>query len=272
MISVNGEKIELGHFPDGTMLLNVKPCKYGPANIMWKYEDDKEMVALLYITSHIRENSCADMNLILPYIPNARQDRVKNETDVFTLKYFADLINYIYFDHVIVFDPHSSVSCALLDRLVVVTPESIINSVFQNVSRIERKPPLVFYPDEGSMKRYSGMLTAPYAFGVKKRNWETGKIQSLDVIGDADTINGSNVLIIDDICSKGGTFYHSALKLKEMSANHIYLYVSHCENTIFDGKLLNSGLIERIYTTNSLFTHSHDLIEVIDIKEILNEH
>ena len=72
------------------------------------------------------------------------------------------------------------------------------------------------------------------------------------------------MLIIDDICSKGGTFYHSAKKLKELGAKNIYLYISHCENTILQGDLLTSGLIERVFTTDSIFTKSHEKIEVMN--------
>lgn len=67
-------------------------------------------------------------------------------------------------------------------------------------------------------------------------------------------ISGNNILIIDDISSRGGTFYHSAKKLKELGANKIYLYVSHCEETILDGEVFTSGLIEKVFTTDSIFT------------------
>ena len=73
---------------------------------------------------------------------------------------------------------------------------------------------------------------------------------------------GKDILIVDDICSYGGTFLHSAKKLKEFGANKIYLYVSHCENSILKGQLMSSGLIERVFTTNSIFTESHERIEV----------
>ena len=33
------------------------------------------------------------------------------------------------------------------------------------------------------MKRYSGMIDRPFAFGIKKRDWATGKIMGLDVSG-----------------------------------------------------------------------------------------
>jgi ribose-phosphate pyrophosphokinase len=121
----------------------------------------------------------------------------------------------------------------------------------------------MFYPDSGAMKRYSGMVNLPYAFGIKRRNWETGVIEGLDVAGAVDQIAGKDILIVDDICSRGGTFYHSAKKLKELGANKIYLYVSHCENTILEGELLDSGLIEKVYTTDSIFTKSHEKVEVL---------
>ena len=121
----------------------------------------------------------------------------------------------------------------------------------------------MFYPDEGAMKRYSGMADKPYVFGMKKRDWATGQIKGLDVAGATEFIEGNRVLIVDDICSRGGTFYHSAKKLKELGAKEIYLYVSHCENTILEGEVLSSGLIEKVFTTDSLFTGKDERIEVI---------
>jgi ribose-phosphate pyrophosphokinase len=114
------------------------------------------------------------------------------------------------------------------------------------------------------MKRYSGMFQLPYAFGIKKRDWSTGKIEGLEISGLAECIENKNILIVDDICSRGGTFYHSAKKLKELGANKIYLYISHCENTILEGEVLTSGLIEKVYTTNSIFTERHEKVEVFD--------
>ena len=70
---------------------------------------------------------------------------------------------------------------------------------------------------------------------------------------------------MDDICSRGGTFYHSAKKLKELGAKEVCLYVTHCENTIIEGELLTSDLIEKVYTTNSIFTKEHEKIEVFEL-------
>ena len=271
MLKVNGQKVEIGNFPDGTMLINGifanGYCSESLNEISWYYENDSELLALIFITKHLRANGNPNIVLFMPYIPNARQDRVKSNKDVFTLKYFAEVINDLKFDEVFVLDPHSYVSEALINNIRVISPEYLVKMVLQEIGRAEYVEPLMFYPDEGASKRYSGMIKLPYAFGIKKRDWQTGKILSLDVAGDIDKIKGNNILIVDDICSKGGTFYYAAKKLKELGAKNIYLYISHCENSILTGDLIKSDLVKQIFTTNSIFTQEHPLIKVFDLEE-----
>lgn len=265
MIKLNGKVVKLNKFPDGTLLLKEK-VKSEKAKITWYFNNNEELVALIYLVRHLKQNGIKVIDLDMPYIPNARQDRVKNGEDIFTLKYFADVINWLQFNSVTVLDPHSSVSEALINNIRIRTPENYVNRAIEGVFGIET----FFYPDEGAMKRYSTMFNMPYAFGIKKRDWETGQIRGLDISGMTDMIEDKKILIVDDICSRGGTFYYSAKKLKELGANEIYLYVSHCENTIIEGELLTSGLIEKVFTTNSLYTERHKKVEVLNYEDELN--
>lgn len=257
MISINGKEVILNKFPDETLRLNpdIESILNQSVTICWHFESNEEMIAVMFLANHARRVGANRVNLIMPYIPNARQDRVKNNTDVFTLKYFAEFINNIHFNKVVVLDPHSSVSEALINNIEVESPKPYIEKVIEEIKKeINSETFIAFYPDEGAMKRYSGMLDMPYAFGIKKRNWETGKIEGLDISGEKDLIKNSNIIIVDDISSRGGTFYFSAKKLKELGAKNIYLYISHCEKTIFDGEIFKSGLIKKVFTTNSIFT------------------
>ena len=70
----------------------------------------------------------------MPYIPNARMDRVKNSDEVFTLKYFAEFINDLKFDTVEVLDPHSNVSTALIDNISIIEPTDIILHILETVN------------------------------------------------------------------------------------------------------------------------------------------
>lgn len=268
MIKLNGQKVDIGHFPDGTLLLKECVSDYSKkAVVMWLFENNEELVALYFLTKHIRSNGINDIELCMPYIPNARQDRVKNPEDVFTLRYFAEMINSLNFSKVTVLDPHSYVSEALINNIRVQSPKKYAEYVIEKLEKEYGDEILMFYPDEGAVKRYSSMFERPFAFGMKKRDWVTGKIEGLDVSGEKDKVKGSKILIVDDICSRGGTFYYSAKALKELGAKKVFLYVSHCENTILDGEILKSDLIEKVYTTNSIFTKSHDKIEVLDYEQ-----
>ena len=124
-----------------------------------------------------------------------------------------------------------------------------------------------FFPDEGAMKRYASLsneFDIPYVFGMKNRDWKSGQILGLNICNPSNLdLKDKTVLIIDDICSKGGTFYHSAKKLQEYEPKEIYLYVSHCEDTILDGELIESGLVKEIFTTPSLLTIKHPYITII---------
>lgn len=271
MIKVNDKVVEINKFPDGTPRINLNTDEIEEYEfdgsycllIEWFYENNDELFYLLLIKKHL-EKYFTDVNyyLYMPYAPNARMDRTKNNDEVFTLKYFCDFINSLNFTSVYVLDVHSNVSTALLNNCANENPKEYIDRVIEEIN----DPNLVlFFPDEGSMKRYSDMFDLPYAFGLKKRDWKTGQIQGLDVIDNGIDLKGKNILIVDDICSRGGTFYHSAKKLKELGVGNVYLYVTHCENTILEGEVLTSGLIERVFTTNSLFNCEHEKITVMEV-------
>ena len=282
MICVNKTIISPMQFPDGSLFLKYACENLGENlsevnQITWKYEGDQELFMLMCLVGKIRgENPNADLALNLPYIPHARMDRVKNPEDILTLKYFATAINHLNFNRVDVFDPHSSVSTALIDRVRVNTPKDIINDVVGDIILNTGKKVSLFFPDEGAMKRYSDMVKAPYCYGVKNRDWKTGKILNIEIKGEENM--GEVILICDDICSYGGTFYHSAKKLKQMGAQQVYLYVSHCESSIERGKfiqddetevsLLDSSLLEKVYTTDSIDIGNHQMIKKINLFEI----
>lgn len=238
--------IKVEQFPDGS--LNMKNLPYSINTILWNYENDAELFTIICLRKHY----CGEdwLQLRMPYVPHARVDRVKNVTENFSLKHFCDTINWLNFNEVWICDPHSNVTPALLNRVYVQDNSFLINYAKNNIGSNDL---IAFYPDEGAMKRYSDRADLPYAFGIKKRNWEDGKILGLDIF-NKEEVAGKDILIIDDICSRGGTFFHSAKALKEAGAKDIYLCITHCEDTMTSGEMYHSNLIKHIYTTDSIFT------------------
>lgn len=262
MIKINGEKTENRLFPDGTTSMRVQIPEGDRVTVTWCFDSNSEMADLFYIVNHIRTHrKNAEIELEMPYIPNARMDRVKNEDEIFTLKYFASFINSLDFKCVKVYDPHSDVSSALIDRIEKVSHMPLIEDIMEKIS-FNPETDIMFYPDAGCAKKYENLIKLPYLKGEKKRDWRTGKIEGLELSGTIPE-KPFRVLIIDDICSKGSTFYYSAQKLREAGASEIYLYITHCENTILEGDLINSGLVTKIFTTDSVFTKENELISIV---------
>lgn len=258
MIKVDGVIVNTNaKFPDGSLAMKA-PTPMGNKYMCfeWHYENDAELFALICLRRHY---SYAEVTLLMPYCPHARLDRVKDPNDIFTLKYFCEIINSLNFKAVIINDVHSYVAPALLNNVSNYFPVAEIDEA---LNRFDRGHTALFFPDEGAMKRYGDKFKYyPQAFGIKKRDWTTGQILGLN-IQEAQNIEGKDVLIVDDICSRGGTFVAAAKALKEAGAKRIGLYITHCENTILQGEVFTSGLISKVYTTDTL-VHCDELKEKV---------
>lgn len=265
MITVEERPIAADRHTDRSVVLSCPDLsELSEVSIHWRYDGDQELVQVLMLVRHIRDVfGIQKIFLYLPYVPYARMDRVQDVTEVFTLKHFAGFINSLGFDKVYVFDPHSSVTPALIDHVVVRNPSMLIREADLSVASLEGgQSPLYFYPDEGAMKKYSKLSNRPAGYGQKVRDWKTREITGLTVYVDDDAIRGKPVLIIDDICALGNTVLHTAKALKAKGAGNVYLCASHCEKAVLSSELLTSGFIERIFTTDSIMRDKHDMIFV----------
>ena len=290
MIKVNDTVIDIQHFSDGSQKLvgihipeRLKGDKYTSLFvIVWKYENEPELVTLIYIVNYIRDIYVGNnyITLQMLWVPNARMDRVESENDVFTLKYFSQIINSLKFNKVIVLDPHSRVTNALIDRVKVVPAEHFIQKAINEITtkytfEKDFNDYLVCFPDNGAFERYANLKCFDgftKIFGKKHRDWETGKIVKLDLNVDEDVVRGKNVFIVDDMISSGETLYQFIQKLKSYGALQVYIYCSHLENRIMTEpennlrQLLDAGGIRCIFTTDSLFNQTHPKIQILDSK------
>jgi len=257
MILVNGKKLKVEHFPDGTQKLNLNHN----GTITWVYDNDEELFTLISVIKHMKRrigNPSHYPYLQMPFAPNARFDRTYSDDEVFTLKYFCEIINDLKLAGVKIEDPHSNVITGLLDRVDVTYDfEQVVLDELNNKDDI-----ILFFPDNGAASKYTKFYSYPYAYGLKHRDWKTGEIKGLEVVANGLDIKDKKVIIVDDICSRGGTFYYSAKALKELGVGDITLCVTHCENSVLDGEMIKSDLISKIITTDSVFTGEHEKIEV----------
>lgn len=110
-----------------------------------------------------------------------------------------------------------------------------------------------------------------YCYGEKKRDWDTGKILGLDIMSNGVDLKNKTILMIDDIVSYGGSLFYSEKALKDCGTGKIYAFATHTENSVLDRekgtliKSLEDKSIERLFTTNSLFTETHERISILEV-------
>lgn len=267
MIYLNREEVEFERFPNGETRVDTQRIQrlFRPLEknyITLKYVDDSDLIKLRFLKNFIdaqREKNTAyrgTVQLRILYMPYSRMDRTEGAS-AFTLKYVSNMINDMGFSMVEVVEPHSDVTLALLENVTASYPaKELLNTVAAQIG-FNILDDVLMFPDAGAAKRYHDVNWANQAVGMKNRNFQTGRIEGMEVYTKAP-VEGRKALIVDDLCSYGGTFIMAAEKLRKMGAAEVYLLVTHAENAIYEGRLLwleyapGVPLINGVFTTNSI--------------------
>ena len=258
MIRINENILNVGMFPNRERYLNKKEIKHlvnlnkSLIKITFNYENDSDFIHLMFIKAGLdRFYPKMQKILYISYMPYSRMDR-ENNIYLFTLKYVSTFINNLNFDEIIVEEPHSDVCLALLNncRAIYFTKDYLDKVI--KILNFDKKTDYLFFPDAGAQKRYSDLTGFNTLVGYKERDIETGNIIKYDIMGDTKHYKNKKIIILDDLCSKGGTFMLAAKELKKKGVGDIYLFVGHTEENIFNGSLLTSDLIKRVITSDSM--------------------
>jgi len=191
------------------------------------------------------------IELLIPYFPYARQDRVCVEGEALGASVMAQFINNLGFSKVTIWDAHSEVSVALLNRVVNVPQVELVAKCGLLEAELVSGNLTLVSPDAGAAKKtlkiaetFNPQIEVIQAHKV--RNLKTGQIEATEVQGD---VSGKNILIADDICDGGRTFVELAKVLKAKGAAEVSLFITH--GIFSKGLTVFEGLIDAIYTTDS---------------------
>ncbi|WP_343615254.1 ribose-phosphate diphosphokinase [Flavobacterium sp.] len=222
-------------------------------------------LGLLCITvDALRRMDVKIIDLFIPYFPAARQDRVMIPGEPLSVKVYADIINAMQLNKVFVFDAHSEVTPALLNNCTVIPNYTFIKEV---LNRIGENVKLIS-PDGGALKKI--YKVSEFLGGVevvecsKSRDVKTGKLSGFKVYND--DLEGTDCLIVDDICDGGGTFVGLAEELKKKNAGNLYLAVSH---GIFNKGFEVLNCFDGIFTTNSFKDFEGESVQVIGLDKLI---
>lgn len=230
----------------------------GYNEVQMRYQSDRDLIHLLFVSDWLDTNQQSiPKRLTIPYMPYSRMDRAPDANSVFTLRSVCRFVNSMRFERVMLWEPHSDVCLALLDNVRPVAHTLAMVSTVTEAIGFDPERDYLFFPDAGAQKRYVGLTGYKTAVGFKHRDFATGQLTGdMDVVGPSDlaelaaTGRSAKVLILDDLCSRGGTFVMAATKLRELGFREVHLLVTHCEETVYDGDLF--GAVDSVFCTDSI--------------------
>jgi len=258
---VHQDILLVSSFPAGESLVRITDpqmiCSTSKVSIVWDFKHTKEVFELMLIVDAIRNiKQYISIELLLPYLPYARQDRVCNEGESYSLKVIGDVLNSLKFSEVTVWDVHSKKAFDVVNGLKNQPQKKAFDLVKMKYNIVN---PTIVFPDAGAALKATD-FNCKKIFAEKKRDPLTGKLEGFKIL-NADDINpDEDLYIVDDICDGGGTFIGVANELKKYTTGKIYLYVTHCIAS--KGFKVFDNVIDKVYTANAMCEQDEKLLTV----------
>jgi ribose-phosphate pyrophosphokinase len=202
----------------------------------------------------------------MPFLYESRQHK-RNSRESLDCAYMLEELYSLGVENIITFDAHD-------DRVANAIPTSgfeSIPSAYQIIKSLVNTTPdlricgdtmMVVSPDEGGISRamyYASMLGVPLGTFYKRRDYTQvvngrNPIVAHEFLGD--TVEGMDIIIVDDMISSGDSMLDIARELKSRKANRIF-----CATTFglfTDGlehfnQAYEQGLITKVFATNLVY-------------------
>lgn len=243
-----GALSDIEYYPGGEPMIKTRP-EPGVRRVLVRPKSMGSFVAAMFFLDALRHRHGDVPELILPYVPGARQDRLNDEGDyLFTAKSVAEMINDRYLPKVTIVDPHSDVTPALIERCRVIPAVDALHANSPTLSY-----DVVIAPDGGAEKRaglVAKRLGIPLLHAWKSRSIRTGEITKF---GIEDCSEYDRFLMVDDICDGGGTFFglrQAMHPMRDSKPAHVDLYVTH--GVFSRGTDLFAGMFDNVFCTDSI--------------------
>ncbi len=205
----------------------------------------------LFMIAHYLSQEGARVHAVIPYLGYARQDKAFTSGEVVSLGVVSHMLRSVGVRRVTTVDIHSAEGMSLFS--VPIYSVSAIPNLVQYIKRnMNLVNPIVVAPDFGSSKRteaFAALSGARYIQFAKMRDRTTGEVK----VEEKDLeVRQSDVIIVDDMISTGGTVKAATEKLKKAGARKV---VVACVHALLVGgaeqRLADAG-VDEIIGTNTV--------------------
>ena len=220
------------------------------------YQDLKRIIAAA--TGKARR-----INVIMPFLYESRQHK-RTRRESLDCALALEELDAMGVSNIITFDAHDP----RVQNAIPLSGFDSFNPQYQFLKALFREVPdlkadkehlMIISPDEGAMHRavyFSNVLGVDMGMFYKRRDYSTvinGKnpIVAHEFLGDS--VEGKDVVVIDDMISSGGSMLDVAKQLKERNAKRVFVCTTY--GLFTDGldkfdEYYEKGWLDRVITTN----------------------
>lgn len=223
------------------------------------YQDLKRIIAAI-------SGKARRLTVVMPMLYEGRQHRRTARESLDCAIALQELVN-MGVSNIITFDAHD----ARVQNAIPLSGFDDVQTTYQMIKALSRQVPdisfdkektIVISPDEGGMKRamyYSSVLGLDLGMYYKRRNYSIivdGKnpIEAHEYLGRS--VEGKDVMIIDDMISSGESVLDIAKMLKAQGANRVFVFTAFglfCNGLDKFDKAFADGEISKVFTTNLIY-------------------
>ena len=206
------------------------------------------------------------INVIMPFLYEGRQHK-RNSRESLDCAFALEEIYNLGVENIITFDAHD-------ERVANAIPTSgfeSLSATYQIIKEMYRSIPdlhftedkfMVISPDEGGISRamyFAYMLGVPLGTFYKRRDYTRvvngrNPIVAHEFLGDS--VEGLDILIVDDMISSGDSMLDIAREMKQRGARNIYCAVTFglfTEGVEHFDRAYEEGIISKVFATNLIY-------------------
>jgi len=238
--------------------------------IISRIYNSKEMMQTMLIIDAINKYMTRlsyynySIDLILPYLPYSRQDRVCHNGESFGLEVILNILLTSTIDTIYTFDKHSNI----LNKYISDIEQPYI---FENTKLKNCKFDIIVSPDKGALLKN---MTLFEKFDIAKEIISADKVRNNDKVNitldfEYGYFKDKDIFIADDIIDGGRTMIELVKIIKEDMPKSITVYCTHGIFSAGTQCLFDAG-INKIITTNSYYNgEASERLEVLKIEDII---
>lgn len=216
-------------------------------------------VRLLSMVATLRDHGAARVSAVLPYFAYARKDQRTQPFDPVTLRYVAQMLEAVRCDQVFTLEVHNP--AAFENALRIPTVHLDASPAFDGaVDALGREGVhrfVVASPDPGGVKRalrwrerLEDRLQRAVGFAMVDKRRGLGVVQSGHLV--AGDVEGSTVLLRDDLVASGQTLAHASAALHHAGAARVVAFAAHGLFTGSADRVLADTALSRLVVTDSV--------------------